>query len=264
MALKEYGMDYTHPEIGVKSAGGACFGRNYFERPSAPEMEEDEFADERAEILADALALKKAAMDYLHPENGVESTDGSCFGRNYFSRYSAPEVEDAEEANDRAQILADAMALKKSAVDYMHPEIGVKSADGFCFGRNYFERPSAPEMEKDEFADERAEILANALALKKAAMDYLHPEIGVESSDGACFGRNYFTRFSASPAEVEPRMANPEQDITGDLFRLAAAVKGANLPSTKSAKLSSADNIIGATKKSASSVNLFGLSKEVM
>jgi uncharacterized protein (UPF0261 family) len=253
-----------HPEVGVTSADGACFGRNYFNRYSAPEFEDVEEANERAQILADALALKKSAVNYLHPEVGVSVTDATVFGRNYFNRYSAPDMEDLEEANERAEILADALALKKSAANYMHPEVGVKSTDGACFGRNYFNRYSAPETEDVEEANERAQILADALALKKSAVNYLHPEVGVCVTDATVFGCNYFTRYSAPSAEVEPKKASPEQDFAGDLSRLAAAVKGANLPSTKSVKLSSTDSDLGAAKKSASNVNLFGLSEEVM
>ena len=40
--------------------------------------------------------------------------------------------------------------MKKLAVDYMHPEIGVTSDDGAAFGRNYFTRASAPEMEMED------------------------------------------------------------------------------------------------------------------
>eukprot|EP01082_Thalassiosira_pseudonana_P002863 g3514.t1.1.5e174189 g3514 g3514.t1 contig12:2226681-2228540(+) len=263
-ALKQSAVDYMHPEVGVKTTDGACFARCYFNRFSAPETEEDEFADERAEILADALALKKAAVDYLHPEIGVTCVDPTLFGRNYYGRASAPEMEDASDALEAARILADARALKQSAVDYMHPEVGVKTTDGACFARCYFNRFSAPETEEDEFADERAEILADALALKKAAVDYLHPEIGVTCVDPTLFGRNYFNRYSAF-SEAPKKEVTPEQVASGDLASLAAKVKGANLPSTKSAKLSSADNVVwGAAKKSASSVNLFGLSEEVM
>ncbi|KAL7425485.1 hypothetical protein ACHAXH_000031, partial [Discostella pseudostelligera] len=200
-ALKKLADDYMHPEIGVTSTDGTCFGRNYFNRPSAPETEEDEFADERAEILAEAAALKKLAVDYLHPEVGVETTDSTVFGRNYFNRYSAAETEDMEFAAERARILADAAALKKLAVDCMHPEAGVTSTDATIFGRNYFSRPSALETEEDEFADERAEILAEAAALKKLAVEYLHPEVGVTSTDATVFGRNYFNRPSAPETE---------------------------------------------------------------
>ena len=264
LALKKAAMDYLHPEVGVVTSDGAVFGRNYFERASAPETESAEEANERAQILADAKALKKSAMNYLHPEVGVTVEDSTVFGRNYFSRYSAPETEEDEFADERAEILADALALKKAAMDYLHPEVGVVTSDGAVFGRNYFERASAPETESAEEANERAQILADAKALKKSAMNYLHPEVGVTSTDGACFGRNYFTRPSAPFAEVELKKTSPEQDITGDLSKLAAAVKGANLPSTKSVKLNSMDNDLGPAKKSASNVNLFGLSEEVM
>ena len=40
-------------------------------------MEEDEYADERAEIMEEAAALKKAAVDYMHPEVGVTSCDAN-------------------------------------------------------------------------------------------------------------------------------------------------------------------------------------------
>ena len=87
-----------HPEVGVTTADGACFGRNYFERSSAPETEDLDEAEEHARVLADALALKKSAADYMHPEVGVTSADGACFGHNFFNRASAPETEDVEEA----------------------------------------------------------------------------------------------------------------------------------------------------------------------
>eukprot|EP01083_Nonionella_stella_P240491 840661_1 len=314
-ALKKSAMDYMYPEVGVTSADGACFGRNYFNRASAPETEEDEFADERAEVMEEAAALKKSAMAYLHPEIGVKFVDATLFGRNYFNRFSAPETEDMEEADERAQVLAEAASLKKSAVDYMHPEIGVTATDSTVYGRNYFNRASAPNTEDAEEADERAHVLSEAAALKKSAMDYMYPEVGVTSADGACFGRNYFNRFSAPETEdakesvervrilaeaaslkksavdymhpeigvtatdstvygrnyfnrasapgagLSKKATKASQDMAA-VKNLAAAVKGANLPSTKSTKLSSADVNVGATKKSASTVNLFGLPEE--
>jgi len=264
-ALKKLAVDYMHPEVGVTNVDGAAFGRNYFNRASAPEVEDDEFADERAEVLAEAAALKKLAVDHMHPEVGVTNVDGAAFGRNYFNRASAPEVEDVELANERAAVLAEAAALKKLAVDHMHPEVGVTNVDGAAFGRNYFNRASAPEVEDVELANERAAVLAEAAALKKLAVDYMHPEVGVTNVDGAAFGRNYFNRASAPETEVVE--AKPEESSTdaSSLQALAAAVKGANLPSTKSSKLDM-DNVVNsnAAKKSASSVNLFGLSEEVM
>jgi len=322
LALKKSAADYMHPEVGVTSAGGACFGRNYFNRPSAPETEDDEFADERAEILAEAAVLKKLALDYMHPEVGVYVADGTCFarnyfnrasapetedveeaeerarvlaeaaslkksasdymhpevgvsasdatlfGRNYFNRISAPETEDVEEADERARVVAEAAALKKSAVDFMHPEVGVSAADGVCFGRNFFNRPSAPETEDQEFAEERALVLAEAAAFKMSAVDFMHPEVGVTATDPAAFGRNYFNRYSAPGVELPKKASEKDESPEASqemaaVKSLAAAVKGANLPSTKTTKLSSTDSEVGVAKKSASTVNLFGLS-EVM
>jgi hypothetical protein len=260
--LKKAARAYLHPEDHVAMEDSTMFGRNYFNRPSAPEVEDAEDAMERARVLAEASLLKKAAAGYMHPEVGVKSTDGAAFGRNYFNRFSAPETEEDEYADERAEILEEAAALKKLASDYMHPEVGVSVEDSTLFGRNYFNRPSAPEADED--ANERALVLAEAAALKKAATSYMHPEVGVTSTDGTAFGRNYFNRFSAPQLEVMPAPA-PERKESGDVAavnNLAKAVKGANLPSTKNSKLSSLDKDVG-SKKSASSVNLFGLSEDV-
>merc|ERR1739838_973437 len=156
----------------------SVFGRNYFSRSSAPEQEDDEDAEECAASLADAISLKKLAVDYAHPEMPVK-IDSSVFGRNYFSRSSATEQEDDEDAEEYAVALADAIALKKLAVDYPHPEDPVK-IDSSVFGRNYFSRSSALEQGDDEDAEEYAVALADAIALKKLAVDYAHPEMPVK------------------------------------------------------------------------------------
>jgi hypothetical protein len=108
-----------------------------FESDVSDDEEEEE--EERALILAELAALKKLANDYRHPEVGVK---GDYSTRCYFDRYSAPEVVSQEEAEEQAQIMADLAALKKSAVDYYHPEIGVTTSDATAMGRNYFDRPS--------------------------------------------------------------------------------------------------------------------------
>jgi len=261
-ALKKLAIDYMHPEVGVTATDGAAFGRNYFNRPSAPETEDMEDAEERVLVLAEAAALQKSAVDFMHPEVGVSASDATLFGRNYFNRLSAPDMEDAEDADERVLVLAEAAALKKSAVDYMHPEVGITFTDGAAFGRNYFNRVSAPDIEQDEFAKERVRVFAEAAALKKAAMDFMHPEVGVITTDATACGRNFFNRYSAP--EVEKQAESPEEspDVAA-VKNLAAAVKGANLPSAKSTKLSSSDQDIGGTKKSASTVNLFGLTRGV-
>ena len=147
----------------------------------SPDTEEDEYADERAKILAESLALKNYAKAWRHPELGVLDSDPTSFGRNYFNRASAPDTEDMEGAAECARVLADAKALKSNAVDFMHPEVGVTTTDGTACGRNYFDRASAPDVE--EIEDERASILAEAAAHKKQAIDYRHPEVGVTESD---------------------------------------------------------------------------------
>merc|ERR1711935_1133026 len=229
--------DYLHPEVGVAVRDATC-GRNYFSRPSAPQVESNEDADERALVLAEAMALKKSAVDYTSPEVGVTSVAGACFGRNYFDRYSAPETEEDDLADERAEVLAEAGALKNLATSYMHPDV-----------------------ESGEEADERALVLVEAAALKRATIDYMHPEVGVISVGGPGFGRNYFNRHSAPEIE-ENDLAEERGEILAEaaaLKNLAAAVKGAHLSGTKSTKFSSSDQEVGKTKKSASTVNLFGL-----
>jgi len=146
-------------------------------------------------VLADAAALKKLAVDYHRPEVGVESVDSTCFGRNYFK---SAEVVDA----DHEQVLADVCVLKKLAADYHHPEVGVESVDSACFGRNYFNSLNVDASIDD---NERAIVLSKASALKKLAGDYHHPEVGVESADPTCFGRNYFksTEIIGNHAQVD-------------------------------------------------------------
>jgi len=39
--------------------------------------------------------------------------------------------------------------------------------------------------------------------MKKLASDYMHPEVGVETSDATACARNYFTRASAAEQEDE-------------------------------------------------------------
>lgn len=219
-SLKKLAVDYMHPEIGVKVQDPALFGRNYFNRASAPETEDHELAEQRAQVLADAASLKKLAVDYMHPEIGVRTTDAFVSGRNYFNRPTAPETEDDEYADEREDILDDMKALKKYAVDYMHPELGVKVQDPTVFGRNYFNRPSAPETEDVDYANERAQVLADASEMKKHVVYYMHPEKGVEVQDATISGRNYFNRPSAPDTE-DVGYANERAQVMAD----AAAMK---------------------------------------
>jgi hypothetical protein len=205
-ALKKLAVDYLHPEVPVVTTDPFACGRNYFSRYSAPEQESFEESEERAAILEDLEALKKLAVDYLHPEVPVVTTDPFACGRNYFSRYSAPEQESFEESEERARVLADAKALHQLAEDYAHPERPVVTTDPFACGRNYFSRYSAPEQEEYEEAEERARILADAKALQHLAEDFAHPELPVVTSDSTAYGRNYFSRASA-PEQEDPQEA---------------------------------------------------------
>uniref|UniRef100_A0A7S4MST3 Uncharacterized protein n=1 Tax=Odontella aurita TaxID=265563 RepID=A0A7S4MST3_9STRA len=195
-ALFKLAVRYAHPEAPVE-VDSAAFGRNYFNRPSAPQEDEGE-ADERAAVLAEASRFKKLARDYAHPEEGVASTDPAVFGRNYFSRPSAPQQEDEKDAEERAAVLAEASGLGKLAKDYAHPEVGVSRTDPAAFGRNYFSRPSAPQQEDETDAEECAAVLAEASSLEKLAKDYAHPEVGVSRTDPAAFGLSYYSRYSSN------------------------------------------------------------------
>eukprot|EP00978_Attheya_sp_CCMP212_P024232 scaffold75901_cov42-Attheya_sp.AAC.1 len=86
------------------------------------------------------------------------------------------------------------VALKTLAIAYFYPEVGItETFDAAVFGRNFFSRPSAPEQEDLEYVEQRSQILAEALALEKLAVDYLHPELPVKSSDPTAFVlHNYF------------------------------------------------------------------------
>jgi len=183
--LKKHAASYCHPEAPVV-VDCTAFGRNYF--TATCDMDEEE----RAQILAEAAMFKKLASDYMHPEAKVENTDATLFGRNYFNRSDAPELFSMDEADERAQILADATLLKKQDTNYAHPESPVE-VDCTAFGRNYF----TTTFDVDEDEEERAKILAEAAMFKKLASDYTHPEAKVENTDATLFGRNYFNRSDA-------------------------------------------------------------------
>eukprot|EP00588_Corethron_pennatum_P007628 CAMPEP_0194298106 /NCGR_PEP_ID=MMETSP0169-20130528/59978_1 /TAXON_ID=218684 /ORGANISM="Corethron pennatum, Strain L29A3" /LENGTH=728 /DNA_ID=CAMNT_0039048053 /DNA_START=39 /DNA_END=2225 /DNA_ORIENTATION=+ len=184
-ALKKVAVDYHHPEVTIQSVDPSCFGRNYFNRRADPDVRD---SVEQELILAENSALKKFATDYHCPEAGIESVEPTCFGKNFFNR-SSPNEDDTEE---RTKVLDEATALKKIASAFHYPENTVVSSDPNSFGRNFFSRPSAPE-ETD--SDDMRNVLADAAAFKKIAADYHHPEIGVVSTDPACFGRNYFNHM---------------------------------------------------------------------
>eukprot|EP00545_Synedropsis_sp_CCMP1620_P011419 CAMPEP_0119006256 /NCGR_PEP_ID=MMETSP1176-20130426/2191_1 /TAXON_ID=265551 /ORGANISM="Synedropsis recta cf, Strain CCMP1620" /LENGTH=624 /DNA_ID=CAMNT_0006958155 /DNA_START=118 /DNA_END=1992 /DNA_ORIENTATION=- len=199
MALKQYADFHFHPEKPVATTDSMACARNYFTRASADEYFDDEAAEERELILKEAGMLKQYADFHFHPEKPVQTTDATICGRNFFTRASAEEYLDEEEAEERELILAECMALKTVAGYHFHPERPVEShGDGTSFGRNFFGRASAPEKLMFHEAHERAAILADAAMLKQYAGYHLHPERPVESqADATSFGRNFFGRASA-------------------------------------------------------------------
>jgi hypothetical protein len=184
----------------------------------------------RAQVLADAIALKKSVIYYLHPELPVNATDASAKARCYFDRSSAPEVESVENTEIRAPAIVDMAVMKKSAVHYMHPELPVLVTDPFAKARCYFDRPSTPEVESFEDAD-RAQVIADMISLKKLAADYMHPELNAAVIDPSATTRCYFDRHSADVSTfishvsvmsaeevVRTRSDTAQSDLEDDVF----------------------------------------------
>ena len=141
----------------------------------------DEIA-EREQILMDTAALKENAIAWRHPEIGV--TTSIAVTHNYFSPV------DCEEQVDN-QLLTDLVNLKRSALEWRGEAVPVK-VDPCVTARCFFDRASA--MSGTE-AEERAQVLADARALKEAVVAYRHPELGVTSN--GVQARCYFDRASA-------------------------------------------------------------------
>lgn len=172
------------------------------------EPEEDEEAlAQRLQLLEDSRKLRMMAEFFLHPEKPVR-TNPAAFGRCYFQRASAPQQVSQDEYEEAYKIVSDAMALKKLAVDYKHPELPVE----FCEGaRCYFERASAPAQDLAGEAEQKSQILLELATLKNAAYDYLHPEAPVATTNATIFGRNYFSRFAAT--EMVTKEEQPEREL---------------------------------------------------
>jgi hypothetical protein len=220
-----------HPERPVTVSDLTTMARCYFDRPSAPDVESVEETETRSQILTDAMAMKKSIVDYMHPERSVVVTDPFATARCYFDRPSAPQVESVDEAEYRAQVLADMISLKKLAADYMHPELPVVVTDPFATARCYFDRYSAPEVETVEEAEYRTQVLADMISLKKSAVEYMHPELPAFVTDPCATARCYFDRHSAdvstfmshvsvrSTKEVARTRSDTEQfDLEDDVF----------------------------------------------
>jgi hypothetical protein len=133
-----------HPELPMVTTDSTATARCYFDRPSAPDRISEEEAEEQARIFENLKALKQLAIDYMHPEVPVVTTDPTATARCYFDRASAPDRISEEEAEERARILDDVKRLKQLEMDYMHPELPVLTTDPAACARDYFTRASAP------------------------------------------------------------------------------------------------------------------------
>ena len=218
-ALKELAVAYAHPELGVTTNG--LQARCFFERASALGLyDQDQDQDQgrvsevgRQAILNDAKALSELAAHYALTAAALVGGFQSS-SRCYFDRASAPERSDADLEAERASILADALALTKTAVDYAHPEMPV-TTNGVP-SNNFFQRVNAPE-DADDDEEARAEILADCAALKQLAVDYMHPEVPVTTNGVP--SNNFFQRVNA------PEDADGDEEARAEILADCAALK---------------------------------------
>ena len=192
--LKEYATYYLHPELPVESCVSA---RCYFDRPSAPQQESFEQAEERHHILEECQALRNYAGYYLHPERHHSDT---C------KKLSDPGSEQEGYDVERRQVLEDVRLLKQYATFYLHPELQVVTTDYMATGRNYFDRPSAPAQETKQEMEEHDAVSKDLTLLKLFATMYMHPELPVTTTDPTACARCYFGRPSAPEQETRDEM----------------------------------------------------------
>jgi hypothetical protein len=258
MKLRQAARQYLYPEEGVVTSYAPSYGRCYFGRYSAIAQESVEKSEERATILDDAMKLRQAARQYLYPEEGVVTSYAPSYGRSYFSRYSAIEQESVEKSDERAAILDDAMKLRQAARQYLQPVESVVSSDATSYGRCYFGRYSAIEQESVEESEEHQNVLNDALALKRLAMDYMHPEVRIVTSDLAACARCYFDSISAVRQDSYEE-AEEHHKILVDALNLKI-LAGLSLPKSKTLpNTMELDSKVQNVSKSYSAVHLYGL-----
>ena len=256
--LRQAARQYLYPEEGVVISYAPSYGRCYFSRYSAIEQESVEESEERAAILDDAMKLRQTARQYLYPEEGVVTSYAPSYGRSYFSRYSAIEQKSVEKSEERAAILDDVMKLRQAARQYLQPVESVVSSDATSYGRCYFGRYSAIEQESVEESEEHQNVLNDALALKRLAMDYMHPEVRIVTSDLAACARGYFDSISEVRQDSYEE-AEEHHKILVDALNLKI-LAGLSLPKSKTLpNTMELDSKVQNVSKSYSAVHLYGL-----
>jgi hypothetical protein len=107
-------------------------------------------------VLEDMKQLQKLAVDNLHPETPVDTSDPCATGRNYFTRPSVgEEYEGEDDTDDRDDVREDMAQLKRLVMDYLHPERSVE-IDSLASCSNFFDRPSAPTQESMPKREQRS------------------------------------------------------------------------------------------------------------
>jgi membrane-bound inhibitor of C-type lysozyme len=205
--IKKLSADFVHPENQVNTTDAFSFGRNYFTKCSSVPTELKEEVVKRAQFIDEATLLKEHATSYLCPELVVTNTDPSTYGRNYFGRLDSNEVLSKEDADELYGIMSDTGVMKKASTDYLRPEVSVSNTHPFAMGRNYFKTLSSVPTETEEESNERFQILADSVMLKKAAVDYLQPEITSTTTDPTAYGRNFFDNYPPEESRKESQLS---------------------------------------------------------
>ena len=91
-----------HPELPVVTTDPLACRTNYFDHPYAP-IVSDAVAEKSIRILEEANELKHMAVDYMHPEVPVVTTDPLACYMNVFDHPSAPETTNADQENEEAE-----------------------------------------------------------------------------------------------------------------------------------------------------------------
>lgn len=220
VAMRTFADFFLYPQHLVKTTDP-----NFSDsRPSPIPQMSNEDAEQKTHALEDALIFQQYAKYHLHPERRVVTTDPAAYGRNYFTRPSAIPQETPQQMEERNAVMEDVEIFKATARYHMHPELPVITTDPMARGRNYFERPSAPEQETAEEMEERNRIMKELAALRMHARFHLHPELPVETTDVTACARCYFDRFSA-PAQETLEEAEERNQILEDAARLEDSVQ---------------------------------------
>ena len=215
---------FLHPEAPVKVSPLAT-ARNYYGRASSHPQEDVEYANARAEALADAVHAKEVASWYLHPSVPVKVSPLAS-ARSYFDPMDQESFEDAEM---RASALLEVAHAKEVASWFLHPEAPVKVSP-LATARDFFGRASAHPQESLEESNARGSAIADARLQAEVAGWYLHPGKPVFVSPLAC-ARAYTFKGSARATAKRTRGESAVDifEMEGELSASLVNVAGVSL-----------------------------------